>query len=392
VTEARNRSRDGDGIVSLVSDVILQNVSKTFVGPKGKRTDAVTDFNLSVGRGELVVLVGPSGAGKTTVLRLVAGLEEVTSGTISIDGKIVTEVAPEDRDVAMVFQSFALYPHMTVAENIGFPLKLRKTRKDEIARTVKKAAEMLGVSDLLERKPNSLSGGERQRVAVARAIVRQPKVFLFDEPLSNLDAPMRSQMRLEIARLHQRLSATMIYVTHDQTEAMTLGDRLVVMNEGAIQQIGEPMEIYENPANLFVAGFIGSPSMNFIPGRIIDEGRAFVSDAGEITLPLGKEQASVRSLVNKPVVLGIRPEHLSIAGPADLSESFAATVELVERTGLETFVHARAGSIQLIIRTTGAAEIHRSESVALKFCIGKAHFFDPVSTRRLPLSALDVRQ
>jgi multiple sugar transport system ATP-binding protein len=373
--------------VSLVSDVILQNLSKIFTGPKSQRIGAVSDFNLSVATGELVVLVGPSGAGKTTVLRLVAGLEELTGGMISIDGQIVNEVAPEDRDVAMVFQSFALYPHMTVAENIGFPLKLRTIRKDETAQRVKEATEMLGVSALLDRKPNTLSGGERQRVAVARAIVRQPKVFLFDEPLSNLDAPTRSQMRLQIARLHQRLSATMIYVTHDQTEAMTLGDRLVVMNEGAIQQIGEPVDLYENPANMFVAGFIGSPPMNFIRGKIVDNGCAFAGETKGITLRLEKERNRLlHSFTNKAVVLGVRPEHLSIAEPADLSNSFAATVELVERTGAEAFVHVCAGSIRLILRATGSRRIHAGESILVKCCTGNAQFFDADSTRRIILT------
>jgi multiple sugar transport system ATP-binding protein len=370
--------------VNAVSEVVLKNVSKFFTARKGQHVEAVKDFSLSLAKGELVVLVGPSGAGKTTVLRMVAGLEGITSGTISIEGKIVNEVAPEDRDVAMVFQSFALYPDMTVAENIGFPLKLRKVRKDQIAQGVQQAAGLLGVSGLLERKPNTLSGGERQRVAVARAIVRKPKVFLFDEPLSNLDAPMRSQMRLEIARLRQRLSATMIYVTHDQTEAMTLGDRVVVMNGGAIQQIGEPMELYDNPENMFVARFIGSPPMNFIAGKIADNGSTFTTNAETIRLPLEKEQTRLlQSLTDKEIVLGIRPEHLSIAHAADVAASFPATVEIVERTGAETFVHVRAGSLPLTMRATSDAKIRCGESVSLKCFLRKAHFFDAASARRI---------
>src|SRR5436309_7043550 len=254
--------------------VVLENLSKRFTGPGGETIRALDKASLAIEERELLVLVGPSGCGKTTTLRLIAGLEEPTSGTVAIDGQVVNPVPPQDRDIAMVFQNYALYPHMSVYENMAFGLKLRKCPRAETDRRVKAAAELLGLTACLERKPQALSGGQRQRVALGRAIVRQPKVFLFDEPLSNLDPQMRAQMRAEISRLHRRLASTMIYVTHDPVEAMTLGERIAVMREGAIQQVAAPMELYRRPANLFVAGFIGWPPMNLFLGTVLEKGRA----------------------------------------------------------------------------------------------------------------------
>src|SRR6266702_3731404 len=268
-----------------VARVVIEHLSKVFTGPRGESIHAVVDASLSVEDKEFVVLVGPSGCGKTTTLRLIAGLEEASSGVISIDGKVVNDLAPRDRDIAMVFQNYALYPHMSVYENMAFGLKVRNHPKEEIDKRVKEAAEILDLLPCLDRKPAALSGGQRQRVAVGRAIVRQPKVFLFDEPLSNLDAKMRVQMRTELTKLHQRLQATMIYVTHDQTEAMTMGDRIVVINDGVVQQTDAPLVLYNEPVNLFVAGFLGSPPMNFVKGTLKGESDSFVfSEMGEGTI------------------------------------------------------------------------------------------------------------
>ena len=263
-----------------MAEVILKNVRKVY----DKDIVAVDDANIEIKDKEFVVLVGPSGCGKSTTLRMIAGLEEISGGEIYIDGTLVNDIPPKDRDIAMVFQNYALYPHMTVYQNMAFGLKLRKYPKDEIDARVQEAADILGIQDLLERKPKALSGGQRQRVAVGRAIVRKPKVFLFDEPLSNLDAKLRVQMRAEISKLHTRLEATMIYVTHDQTEAMTMGDRIVVMKDGKIQQIDAPLRLYNDPVNQFVAGFIGSPSMNFINGKLIADGESLVFEEGNITV------------------------------------------------------------------------------------------------------------
>ena len=373
-----------------MAQVLLQNVSKVFTGTRKQTIQAVKSFDLTVRDGESVVLLGPSGAGKTTVLRLIAGLEEVTSGTISIDGAIMNKVAPEERDVAMVFQSFALYPHMTVGENLAFPLKLRRSPKVEIAQRVKEAAQMLGLGALLNRKPATLSGGERQRVALGRAIVRKPKVFLMDEPLSNLDVPMRAQMRAEIARLHQRLSSTIIYVTHDQLEAMTLADRIVVMKGGTIQQIGGPLDLYSQPANLFVAGFIGSPAMNFIHGTIIEEEQylAFTTAGNpQLKLQLTKEQQhTLRALVNRPVVLGLRAGDLAISEPSESENTFTATVELVEPTGAETLIHLKVGATALVLRASGIRTAPLGAKLQVMCCIQKAHFFDAATQERIAVN------
>ncbi len=369
--------------------VVLENVSKVFGGPKGERIHAVRDLSLTVEDHEFIVLVGPSGCGKSTTLRMIAGLEEVSSGTIRIDGKVVNDIEPKDRDIAMVFQNCALYPHMTAYENMAFGLKLRKFPKPEIDRRVRETAEILGIAPLLDRLPGALSGGQRQRVAVGRAIVRHPKAFLLDEPLSNLDAKMRIQMRLEIARLRQRLAATMIYVTHDQVEAMTLGDRIVVMDHGVIQQVADPLRLYHQPANLFVAGFIGSPAMNFFRGALREERQSlrFVVEPHtgappERALSLLIPPARVSRLqphTGRPLVLGVRPEEIIVratpAGP-DSEDAFQARIDLVEPMGAETYVHLNAGGSSFVARVHPALPAAIGRSIPVRFEMTKAHFFD----------------
>ena len=376
--------------------VVLENVSKTFLGPSKELIPAVKDVSLIVEDKELLVLVGPSGSGKSTLLRLVAGLEALSSGTISIDDIVVNKVEPKDRDVAMVFQNYALYPHMTVFENLAFPLKLRKVSRKEIQQRVGAVAELLGLTPYFDRLPKALSGGERQRVAVGRAIVRRPKVFLFDEPLSNLDAQMRVQMRMEIAHLHQQLAATMIYVTHDQTEALTLGQHVAVLRAGAIQQIGKPMDLYHRPANLFVAGFIGSPPMNLFRGRVEpgNKGWFFRADGDqscpfELSLPTELVER-IHSVESRELILGLRPEHITEVsrGPATTSapepgRSVRCHVDLVEPLGPEAYVHARAGRHALIARVPPDSSVTPNESILLAFDTYKAHLFDPVTERRL---------
>ena len=369
-----------------MADVVLQNVSKAFKGPKGERICAVNDFSLAVREGEFVAVVGPSGCGKTTLLRLIAGLEQMDSGIISMAGQVINDWQPKDRDIAMIFQNYALYPHMTVGENLAFPLRLRKTAKPETRLRVQEVAELLGIADLLERKPDSLSGGQRQRVALGRAIIRRPKVFLFDEPLSNLDAKLRVQMRSEIARLHARLGSTMIYVTHDQTEALTMGERIVVMKDGAIQQVAGPAVIYDQPATMFVADFLGSPAMNFFEGRLIAKSAAwrFQELPGGLSLafdPTAEQIKSLASFADRPVVLGIRPEHLSIL--QDFRDSVPAVVELIERLGAETLVQVCVGASSCTLRLGGASQVALGQKVMLKFDLTKAHFFDPQSHRRI---------
>lgn len=329
-----------------MANVTLKNIKKVFV----KDVAVVQDFNLEIADKEFVVLVGPSGCGKSTTLRMVAGLEEITEGEIYIGDRIVNNVAPKDRDIAMVFQNYALYPHMTVYNNMAFALKLRKVKKSEIDRKVKEAAEILGITELLQRKPKTLSGGQRQRVAIGRAIVRAPQVFLMDEPLSNLDAKLRNQMRAEIIKLRQRVNTTFIYVTHDQTEAMTLGDRIVVMKDGLIQQIGTPGEVFNHPANLFVAGFIGSPQMDFLPAKlIVSEGKYAVQlyDA-QIALPDDKQNALDRQLPID-VTLGIRPEHIVIV-PEGTENSIRARVDVSEMMGSEIYLHVKVEGENIVIR------------------------------------------
>ena len=308
---------------------------------------AVQAFNLDIKDKEFIVLVGPSGCGKSTTLRMVAGLEEISGGELYIDGKLMNDVAPKDRDIAMVFQNYALYPHMTVYDNMAFSLKLRHTPKDEIDKKVREAAEILDITQYLERKPKALSGGQRQRVAIGRAIVRAPKVMLMDEPLSNLDAKLRNEMRAEIIKLRQRINTTFMYVTHDQTEAMTLGDRIVIMKDGYIQQIGTPQEVFNHPANLFVAGFIGMPVMNFFDAELKREGDKFFVEVGGIKVELAPEKEArllKNNVQSQPVTLGVRPEHTDVA-----DQGIASTVEVAEMMGSSVHLHLNADGKDVIV-------------------------------------------
>ena len=358
-----------------MADVILRDVTKIF----DKNVVAVRDLEIEVADKEFLVLVGPSGCGKSTTLRMIAGLEEITEGDIFIDGRLVNDVPPKDRDIAMVFQNYALYPHMTVYQNMAFGLKLRKYPKAEIEERVREAADILGIMDLLDRKPSELSGGQRQRVAVGRAIVRHPKVFLFDEPLSNLDAKMRVQMRTEIGKLHSRLEATMIYVTHDQVEAMTMGDRIVVMQDGLMQQIDTPIGLYNKPINRFVAGFIGSPGMNFFEGALSNHGTlAFSDGVMDIKIP-GKYEQYLHDYIGKKVVFGIRPEDIFLAGLTEgvvEKAEIHAKVEVVEPMGNETYVHLTMGSSPLLARVHAVRMPRVGEDITLVIDISKSHFFD----------------
>ncbi len=360
-----------------MAEVILKNITKVYDGGN----IAVKDVNINVDDREFVVLVGPSGCGKTTTLRMIAGLEEITEGELYIDGKKVNDISPKDRDIAMVFQNYALYPHMTVYENMAFGLKLRKFDKAEIKNRVSEAAKILELEELLDRKPKALSGGQRQRVAVGRAIVRKPKVFLFDEPLSNLDAKLRVQMRTQISKLHDRLNATMIYVTHDQTEAMTMGDKIVIMKDGIIHQIDSPLNLYNLPANKFVAGFIGSPSMNFIEGKIFsDDGVSFKSTQNGMSLKLNSmNEAKLKSYADKKIWVGIRPEDIydSAATPSVPHYSkIEAQLEVVEPMGNEIFLYFLVDKIQFVARIP-AREVPKAGTTRhLMLDTEKLHFFD----------------
>ena len=343
----------------------------------------VADANFDVADGELLVLVGPSGCGKSTLLRMIAGLESITSGELRIGERVVNALPPKDRDIAMVFQSYALYPHMTVAENLGFALKLRGASKTEIASRVNAAAKMLELDTLLERKPAVLSGGQRQRVALGRALVRQPQVFLLDEPLSNLDAQLRTGMRVEIARLHRQLGATMIYVTHDQIEAMTLGQRIVVLKDGLIQQIDTPMALYAKPANLFVATFLGSPAMNILRGMLVQaDGLALqMVDGSRVGLDSAAPQVA-QAWLDREVAVGVRPEHLQPAQAGDTA-SFAPEIEVLEPVGNEVFVNMRHGSQALVARCQPQVLPDVGAALPLKIYPGSLHFFDAASGARL---------
>ncbi len=353
--------------------------------------EAVHSANIHIKDKEFMVLVGPSGCGKSTTLRMVAGLEEITSGNLFIDDILVNDLPPKDRDIAMVFQNYALYPHMSVYDNMAFGLKLHKFAKTEIDKRVKEAAEILGITSLLKNKPKELSGGQRQRVAVGRSIVRKPKVFLFDEPLSNLDAKLRVQMRTEISKLHNELQTTMIYVTHDQVEAMTMGDRITVMKDGLIHQIDTPLNLYNHPKNKFVAGFIGSPAMNFINGELIKEedGVKFHCDAFSFHLP----DALVKKLENyigKKICCGIRPEDIydiDFAPGIDASESFSTIVEVVEPMGNEVFLYVNSSNISLVTRLAPRKEYEYEQPVSMVFNLAKTHFFD-IETEKTLVSAL----
>ena len=344
----------------------------------------IENMNLDIHDHELMVLVGPSGCGKSTALRMIAGLEEISDGTISIGGNVVNDLPPKDRDIAMVFQSYALYPHMTVSENLEFGLRMRKVDKAERDRRVKEAAEILGITHLLERKPKDLSGGQRQRVAVGRAIVRQPAVFLFDEPLSNLDAKLRVQMRAEITRIQQRLKTTSVYVTHDQIEAMTMGSRIAVMNGGKIQQLGTPLEVYDKPQNLFVAQFIGTPPMNFVKATIGENGTVLNGSAFNLPVPQKLRAATVPN-AGKAVVVGIRPENIHEPDRSSRGETAVvpATVELVEQLGNEVIAHTRAGEYPLV----AAFEPHTlpavGDTINLQIETEFLHLFDAETEKRL---------
>jgi multiple sugar transport system ATP-binding protein len=380
--DIRKRSFDNPGVARIV----IEHLTKSFRGLAGKRVRAVEDINLEVRDKELLVLVGPSGCGKTTSLRLIAGLETPDSGSIAMDGAVVNRVPAKERDVAMVFQNHALYPHLSAYENIAFGLKVRHRPRAEIRQRVQEAAAMLSLVPFLERKPDELSGGERQRVALARALVRRPKAFLFDEPLSNLDAQLRAQMRFELSRLHRQLGATILYVTHEQQEAMALGERIAVMNQGRLQQVASPRELYQKPANLFVASFIGSPRMNFFSGK-------FASVAGQpvfhfdsvkslepVSVPVTDEQA--RRLVpraGRPLVLGLRPEHILEAQAAGATQGFKieAAVELVEFLGAEAHVHLSAGSQAFQAKARASTSVQPNHRIPIYLEMSHAHFFDP---------------
>ncbi len=364
--------------------VELENVRKIYANGR----TAVVDASFSIAPGELAVFVGPSGCGKTTLLRMIAGLEDITSGTLRIGGRVVNDLPPKDRDIAMVFQNYALYPHMSVAENMGFGLRLRGSPRTEIARKVREAAELLGLSQLLDQKPGQLSGGQQQRVALGRALVRQPAVFLLDEPLSNLDARMRLATRIEIARLHRRLGTTMIYVTHDQIEAMTLGQRIVVLRDGVVQQIDSPMRLYRAPANLFVAGFLGTPVINLLPGRFdaADGGRLVM--AADRSLPLALPDAwrpQLQPYDGRDIVLGLRPESLRLAAgdqPAHWPRC-TALVEVVEPVGSEVFVAMRWNTCALTARLPPTVLPAVGESLTLSFDPDDLLFFDADSEARI---------
>ncbi len=359
-----------------MAEVVLKDVSKIF----DKDVVAVDKANLTVQDKEFVVLVGPSGCGKSTTLRMIAGLEEITSGEIYIDGRLVNDVPPKNRDIAMVFQNYALYPHMSVYDNMAFGLKLRKFPKKDIDTRVRDAAEILGISTLLDRKPKALSGGQRQRVAVGRAIVRHPKVFLFDEPLSNLDAKFRVAMRTEISKLHSRLEATMIYVTHDQTEAMTMGDRIVVMDNGIIQQVDPPVTVYEKPTNRFVAGFIGSPAMNFIEGRVVAQDDSLVFDAGVFSIPLTNGiRERLTGFSGEEMTLGVRPEWLFSGTNLDTAKNPAritAKVDLVEPMGSETYLYLSVGDSSIVARVDPHVLPEIGDEIAIGIDMARVHFFD----------------
>lgn len=387
--------------VLIMSEVILKHIKKVYPNTEKKRkkgssekksnllvTDegvvAVQDFNLDIKDKEFIVLVGPSGCGKSTTLRMVAGLEEISDGELLIDGKKMNDVEPRDRDIAMVFQSYALYPHMTVRENLEFPLKLRKMPKNEINQKVDQAAEILGITPYLDRKPKALSGGQRQRVAIGRAIVREPKVLLMDEPLSNLDAKLRNQMRAELIKLRQGIDTTFMYVTHDQTEAMTLGDRIVIMKDGVVQQIGTPQEVFDHPVNIFVAGFIGMPQMNFFDAELIENAGKYQVEVDGVRVELSEEKEknlAAKGVKSQKVTLGIRPEHISLSEPG--AQAVTGKIDVAEMMGSAIHLHVTAAGKDTIIvvqtmdlngRTLSDLAI--GEEVSFKFRGSEVHVFD----------------
>ena len=357
--------------------VLLEDVRKTY----DNGFEAVHGANFEVADGEFVVLVGPSGCGKSTTLRMIAGLESISGGTLTIGDRTVNDVPPKDRDIAMVFQNYALYPHMTVFDNMAFGLKLRKFPKEDIKQRVEQAADILGIEPSLQRKPKQLSGGQRQRVAVGRAIVRKPQVFLFDEPLSNLDAKLRVQMRTEISKLHRQLGATMIYVTHDQVEAMTMGDRIVVMRDGHVNQIDTPLNLYNNPVNQFVASFIGSPAMNFVPGRIVSEnGVHFRANGNAFSVPLSPDAATRMNERNvNEITMGIRPEDIYVSSEATAKTNATEVdmlLDVIEPMGNEIVLYARSLDHEVVARIKPQAVPEPGQSIRLAFDRAKMHFFD----------------
>ncbi len=360
-----------------MADLQLKHIYKRYAGG----VTAVSDFCLDIEDREFIILVGPSGCGKSTTLRMIAGLEEISEGELYIGGRLVNDVAPKDRDIAMVFQNYALYPHMTVFENMAFALKLRKTPKDEIKKRVTEAAKILDIEHLLDRKPKALSGGQRQRVAMGRAIVRSPKVFLMDEPLSNLDAKLRVAMRTEIKKLHHKLQTTFIYVTHDQTEAMTMGTRIVVMKDGIVQQVDTPANLYTKPDNIFVAGFIGSPQMNFVDAKLSKEGDSVYAAFGDdkIKIPEGKVTPELEGYVGKDVVLGIRPEDLHddeafiSMNPESVASAF---VEVTEMMGAETYLYLTVAGKQFTARVNQRSTAKINDTIKIAFDTNKIHIFD----------------
>ncbi|MCI9414783.1 MAG: sn-glycerol-3-phosphate ABC transporter ATP-binding protein UgpC [Clostridiales bacterium] len=371
-----------------MASLSLKGITKTYAGG----VTAVSDFNLEIKDKEFIILVGPSGCGKSTTLRMIAGLEEISDGELYIGDKLVNDVAPKDRDIAMVFQNYALYPHMTVFENMAFGLKLRKTPKDEIKRRVEEAARILDIAHLLDRKPKALSGGQRQRVALGRAIVREPKVFLLDEPLSNLDAKLRAQMRTELSKMHRKLGTTFIYVTHDQTEAMTMGDRIVVMSDGLIQQVDTPQHLYDMPCNMFVAGFLGSPQMNFIDSKLIKKGDQFFVEFGtedtkttrgkkyQIPLPASKnEDGRLEEYVDKEIIMGIRPE--DVHDEPRYIEQFSdclikADVEVTELMGAETYLYLNVVGFSYTARVEPTSTARPGDNIDVVLENTKIHLFD----------------
>ena len=361
-----------------MASLSLQHINKTY--PNGFQ--AVKDFNLEIEDKEFIIFVGPSGCGKSTTLRMIAGLEEISGVTLKIGDKVMNDVEPKDRDIAMVFQNYALYPHMTVYDNMAFGLKLRKVPKDQIDKAVREAARILDLEKLLDRKPKALSGGQRQRVAMGRAIVRNPKVFLMDEPLSNLDAKLRVQMRIEISKIHQRLGATIIYVTHDQTEAMTLGTRIVVMKDGVVQQVDTPQHLYEQPGNLFVAGFMGSPQMNFLDAQIAEKGGDLIAKVGEYDIVIPAAKAKVLKdggYVGKTVVLGIRPEDIHDSQmfiEASPSVPMTSTVKVYELLGAEVFLYFDVNGTQVTARVDPRTNSKTGDTIKFAFDMEKSHFFD----------------
>ena len=367
-----------------MASLSLKHIFKVYDGG----VKAVNDFCMDIEDKEFIVFVGPSGCGKSTTLRMIAGLEEITAGELRIDNEIVNDFEPKDRNIAMVFQNYALYPHKTVYDNLAFGLKLRKFPKSDIDKRVKEAADILGIHDYLNRKPKALSGGQRQRVAVGRAIVRKPEVFLFDEPLSNLDAKMRVQMRAEISKLHTRLETTMIYVTHDQIEAMTMGDRICVMKDGLIQQVDTPLSIYDNPANVFVAGFIGTPPMNIFRGDLVEENGTLIFKAGTMAIPMPAEwRPQIEKYINKPLIFGVRPEDIGSERAENQNGSavtIKAKIEVMEPMGAETYLYLDVGTnTSCIARVDAHRKTKVGEELTLAVMMSRAHVFDAETEMRV---------